>query len=168
MSSVNETPGKPAYRDLFEVLCAKTGAPYISDMRLAYRRAAIWAAAKEQAVAVPAQLVEQVVGAGAVGVADIDDPDVPKRLQNRLLAERRMRGRLPQRPAAPAGDGVLQLGRVAQKDQPAAGLTEGLQARKRGGAQRLAGGRHNGVVGHFAHFERSVPPEDTGTAAAIR
>ena len=49
MSSVNETPGKPAYRELFEVLCAKTGAPYISDMRLAYRRAAIWAAAQEKA-----------------------------------------------------------------------------------------------------------------------
>lgn len=48
MSSTNEMPGKPACRDLFEVLRTKTGAPYISDMRFLHREAAIRAAAKEQ------------------------------------------------------------------------------------------------------------------------
>lgn len=49
MSPAKEATGRLACRDLFESLRAKTGAPYISDMRFCYRELAIQSAAQEKA-----------------------------------------------------------------------------------------------------------------------
>ena len=106
-----------------------------------------------QAVAVPAQLMHEVVRARAVLVANVDQPHGLQRGEHRLLTELGPLRLSVQLRAAVVGLRIGVTGRIAQEDQPAAGPLEGLQPLQRGGAQRLAARHHHRVVGHLAHLK---------------
>ena len=112
-------------------------------------------------VAVPAQLVDQMVGTDTGAVHDVHHPDTLQGLQNGMAGEVQLLGGSPQFFSAGGRDGIRIFGGISQEDQLTTLLCEGFQPLQSGGAQGLAAGDKDGIVGHFSH------PEGIGTGFAL-
>ena len=105
--------------------------------------------------AVGAQLVDQIVGAGAGVVVNIHHADILQRFQNGVAGEIQSLAGFPQSLASGTGDGIGILGGIAQEDQLATVSCEGFQPFQGGGSQSFAAGNQNHIVGHLTHLQGS-------------
>ena len=105
---------------------------------------------------IPAKLMDQRVGVSTRGATDLQMAIGLQRREQCAAAEGNAVACRIQHSATVGGHGVFIFRCLAHKDQLAARLPEGLQSLQRGGAQRLAFGHDDHVVGHFAHLERSA------------